>query len=172
MAKPSIFRDFIAALKKQWEFEFPSIRQINQPLGPLLPKASSFYSGVAHPSGWHIFLYFQHSSKAWQVGQFTVNVVFSRHEGAPGHPVTNYLMEGSTTFEEGCYRIGPLLGRKDKWWHLKDDEALSVTEAWRPSSYGNYANVIAEAIIDVSRDVRAVLHKLGVTENEAGAGDT
>jgi Domain of unknown function (DUF4304) len=172
MSKPSVFRDFIAALKKEWRSDFPAIRQIKEPLGPLMPKASTFYAGVARRTGWHIFLNFQHSSKAWQAGQFTVNVVFSRQEGAPEHPGTNFLKPGSASFEDGAYRIGPLLGRKDKWWHLKDDDALEVTEAWRPSSYDQYGNVISEAIKDVSRDEQAVLRKLGVTETAVGMADS
>src|SRR5262249_31356376 len=113
MAKRSVFRDFIAALNKHWTAAFPSIRPLERPLGLLLPKASSYYSGVAKPHGLHVFLNFQHSSKSWQIGQFTINIILSQEQDP--HEVRPELLtpEDLDSLREGLYRIGPFLGGKD-----------------------------------------------------------
>jgi hypothetical protein len=112
MAKRSVFRDFITALCKHWRAELPEVRPLGESLGPALPKASTFYAGVAQPLGLHVFGNFQHSPKAWEVGQFIVNVVLSRSEGAPPWPGGSLVPEAGRPFTEGRYRIGPLLGRR------------------------------------------------------------
>jgi hypothetical protein len=172
-----VFREFIAAIRKAWRTQMPVIHPIKKSLtsqhGPDLPKSSTFYAGRSSESGLHVFIHFQHSPKAWQVGQFTINIVLSNREGAPEAwaEVSPPADEKSgaerrkmhESFRaEGDYRIGPLLGRKDKWWHLKRDADSIATEAWRPTSYENPELVIAEAITDVIRDLRSVFQKLGV----------
>jgi hypothetical protein len=162
MSKPSAFRDFIAAIKRRWRSEHPFIRPLTDGRGNL-PKASSFYAGVARPTGLHVFLYFQHSSKAWQVGQFTINVVLARDEGSPKRSGMGDMAEDGQLLE-GPHRIGPILGRRDKWWFLKDGRPGIVTEDWRASSYADPDAVLGAAVDDVTRDVLAALRKLGVAE--------
>lgn len=163
MAKHSTFRDFITALRRRWRIELPYVQPAATSYGPMMAKASTFYAGVARPLGMHVFINFQHSCKAWQVGQFTVNIILSRHEGAPEGSGGPFAPDDGVSFTEGRYRICDLLGRKkDKWWHLKVDEPSIIREEWRPTSYDDYAIVLSEAVSDVTRDVREALEKLGV----------
>jgi hypothetical protein len=161
MAKPSVFRDFISALQKQWRTRYPFIRPLTEARGSM-PMASTFYAGVAPDSGLHIFFYFQHSTKAWQVGQFTINLVLAKDEHRPRHWGFAEKAADGGPFGEGPQRIGFLIEKKDKWWHLKDDDPPIVTRAWRPSNYADPKVVIEEAVKDVSRDVLTVLQMLGV----------
>ena len=164
MAKRSVFRDFISTLRKYWRTELPEVRPVEESFGPMMPKASTFYAGIAPPLGMHVFVNFQHSSKAWEVGRFTVNVVLSQHQGAPESWGGPFVPDDGASFTEGIYRISGLLGcHKDKWWHLNQDSSPPiVTEAWRPASYVDYEVVLSETAIDVTRDVREALTKLGV----------
>jgi hypothetical protein len=161
MAKPSVFRDFITALRKHWQTRYPSVRPLTEARGTL-PKASSFYAGVASPWGVHVYLYFQHSPKAWQVGQFTVNVVLASDEHNPSHWGSATNANDGSPFWEGPERIGYVIGKRDKWWRLKDRQRPIVPQTWCPSSYADPKVVIEEAVEDVSRDVLTVLQKLGV----------
>lgn len=158
MAEKSVFREFMAALKKHWKEEVPSIRQVSNTLGQL-PKASTFYAGASRRSGQHVYLYFQHSSKAWQVGQFTINVVLATDASTPTMAIGDRSGEN---FRDGYYRIGHLVGEKDKWWHLKADDDPILTQAWRPSSYDDVQLVLSEAVDDVTRNVLSTLELVGV----------
>ena len=161
-AKRSAFRDFIAALSKRWRDELPHVRPIEGALGPAMPKASTFYAGFSARLGMHVFVNLQHSSKAWQVGQFTINMILSKREGAPEGWGGPFAPDDGASFTEGSYRISGVLGRhKDKWWHLKQDDPPIITEAWRPTSYKDDETVLTEAAADVTRDVRDALAKLG-----------
>lgn len=163
MANPSVFRDFIKALRKHWRINFPSIQPLETSLGPTMPKASTFYAGMSRSLEMHVFLHFQHSSMAWQVVQSTINVIPSRRKGAPEHQAGPFLPADGVPSAEGSYRIGQLLGRhKDKWWHLKDDKPPLSTEAWRPTGYDDYESVLTQAVADVTADVQSVLTKLQV----------
>jgi hypothetical protein len=157
MATKSIFREFIAILRRRWKKDAPYIRPLSESRGRL-PKASTFYAGAIKRSGQHIYLYFQHSSMAWEVGQFTINVVLSADEYSPLMDTGNRC---GSSLSDGYYRIGGLIGTKDKWWHLKQDDDPIVTLAWRPSSYGDREVVLSEAVEDVTRDVLSVLSMLG-----------
>jgi hypothetical protein len=158
VAKPSAFRALIAVLKKRWRIDYPFICPLKESRGTL-PKASSFYVGVARPSGLHVFLHFQHSNKAWEVGQFTINVILTQDDNNPEHREPRGQWG---TQLEGSHRIGFFLGRKDKWWHLRDDAPAIVTQEWRPTSYADLEVVLREAVDDVSRDVLAALRMLGI----------
>ena len=154
MEKKSLFREFIASLRKRWKAEHPSIRPLAEARGRL-PKASTFYAGVINGSDKHVYLNFQHSSKSWEVGRFTINIVLSSDELNP-----DLYFQGEWTgsdFKDGSYRIGHLIGEKDKWWHLKQDDDSVLTEAWRPTSYEKSASVISEAIDNVTSDVLRTL---------------
>jgi hypothetical protein len=163
MAKKSIYRDFIAALRKHWRAEFPFIRQCDEGCGSM-PKASTFYAGITRPSGMHVFLYFQHNSKSWKVGQFTINVILSKDKRSPRHWGPSERADDGSGLWEGPRRIGHLVGSKDKWWHLKDDAPATATQQWRPTSYSDTEVVLREAVEDVGQDVMMVLRNLGVPE--------
>lgn len=163
MVKRSVFRDFIAALRKRWREELPQVVQVDESLGPAMPKASTFYAGFSPRLGMHVFVNFQHSSKAWQVGQFTINMILSKRQGAPEGWGGPFAPEDGVSFTEGSYRISGVLGRhKDKWWHLKQDDPPLIAEAWRPISYKDDETVLTEAVADVTHDVREALCKIGV----------
>jgi hypothetical protein len=169
MAERSAFRDFIRKLKEDWRVTFPLVRPLDERLSPSMPKASTFYAGIARPLRMHTFLNFQHSSKAWEVGEFTINVILSNHKGPPEGFGWLRAPEGAELYE-GSHRIGRLVGGKDKWWHLKRYRRPPIgIEAWRPSTYDDYDAVLREAVADVTRDVGAVLRKLGFLE-EAESG--
>jgi hypothetical protein len=48
MAGPSVFRAFLAALRERWATTHPFIRPLSERRGSM-PKASTFYAGVAPP---------------------------------------------------------------------------------------------------------------------------
>lgn len=158
MAEKSIFREFIATLRKRWKNEHPSICPLTEACGRL-PKASTFYAGVSRFSRQHVYLYFQHSSKAWNVGRFTINVVLSLDEQNPEMGLPD---EPASHFGDGSHRIGHLIGTQDKWWHLKENGDPIISEAWRPSSYEKVDIILSEAVEDVTKDVLSALRLLDV----------
>jgi hypothetical protein len=110
MAKRSVFRDFVTAIRKHWQTELPDVRPITDTLGPQLPKASSFYAGVAQPANLHVFVNFQHSPKAWEVGCFTVNfLLVTDPERVREILAPRYKSVDGVRYREGSYRIGDLL---------------------------------------------------------------
>jgi hypothetical protein len=162
MKKKSIFRGFITSLRRRWKKDYPSIRQLEQ-THDQLPKASTFYAGMSRFSGQHVYLNFQHSDKAWEVGSFTINIVLSLDKQKPRmkHPD-----QPDSHFGDGYHRIGHLIGTKDKWWHLKHDEddilSPEFIESWRPSSYENTDLVVSEAVDAVTRDILSTMSLLDV----------
>jgi hypothetical protein len=164
VAKRSAFRDFIAALRRDWRSGLPGVLSVRTALGAgggmSVPRASTFYAGLSRDLGMHVFVYFQHSTKSWEVGQFTANVILSRHENAP-EVWFRLAPEGGGEFAEGCYRLGPLLGQGDKWWCLERGGSRDAG-VWRAASYDDPAQVVSEAIADVTRDVRAILGRFRV----------
>lgn len=159
----SVFRDFIAVLRTRWRDELPQVRPVEKGLGPTMPKASTFYAGFAPALGMHAFVNFQHSFNSWQVGQFTINIILSKREGAPDCWGGPFAPDSGMPSTEGRYRISSILGRdRDKWWHLKRDHPPIVTDAWRPTSYDNSEAVMNEAAADVTQAVREALARLGV----------
>ena len=163
-----LFPALVRALKKQWKQTFPFVRPLKEPAGQLqIPKASSFYAGTARPSGWHVFLWFQHSPKPWQVGQFTLNVILCADPDAPnGKPFPD--KDEFVRQSEGSYRIGFLLGNTDKWWHLKDDNGTEfgprVITEWQPTTYADFDIVLRETVADVTRAAAEALRLLGLIE--------
>ena len=63
MAELSAFRDFIRKMSEDWRVTYPSVRPLEESLSPTMPRASTFYAGIAGPLGMHTFLNFQHSSE-------------------------------------------------------------------------------------------------------------
>jgi len=154
-----MFRAFIAALRKRWREQYPFIRPLKE--GQVgLPISSSFYAGISRRTQMHVFLKFQPSAKVWEAGQFTLNVVLALD---PKEPRTwGYTERVGDQFPEGPYRIGHLVGKKDKWWHLQLDKDHIGTQSWRPSSYAEPSLVSGEAVEDVTRDITTVLKLLEI----------
>lgn len=165
MAKSSVFRDFITALRQDWRTSLPAATPIPAARGAAdgmtVPRASTFHLGVSEKLGMHVFVYFQHSPKAWETGVFTANVILSKREDAPV-VLMQYGPADDGTTGEGCYRLGPFLGGRDKWWLLLRGSSTSGPNDWRASRNGDPAAVIAEAVADVTRDVRSALERLQV----------
>lgn len=182
------------SLKNRLRTECSTVRRIEETFDDLMPKASTFYAGVSESSGSHIFFNFQHSSKSWEVGQFTINVIVSSSEKPKRLRHEVMIPEDARSIREGTYRIGPLLGGKDKWWRLKKDNPLyedeefdrlirefdrkmkeilprdeeghvsSHFETWLPTNYDDDENVCNEAATNVIHDLRRVLQMLGANE--------
>lgn len=160
----------MAELHRQWRDALPHVSQIKAGLGPTMPSASTYYAGFTSLLQMHVFVNFQHSKHAWQIGQFTINVILSKYEGPPETNSGPFAPNDGLSFSEGCYRTNIILGRhREKWWHLKDDEPRLTFETWRPSSYSDHQTVIDEAVVDATREVRESLMKLGVLSSEMGA---
>ena len=141
-------------LLKDWRSRFPWIEPVAATYRPEMPKASTVYCGALNKFNLHLFLEFQHNAKPWAVGDFTVNVVFSRQMGAPSRWIGRDLEEDP----EGSHRLGTLLFRKDKWWALRpNDNRYGIV--WRPVSYAS-ANVVEQAVEDVSKDVEQFFEKI------------
>ena len=165
MAKRSVFRDFVTAIRKHWQTELPDVRPVTDALGPQMPKASTLYAGVAQPANLHVFVNFQHSPKAWEVGCFTVNfLLVTDPESVPEILAPRYKSIERERYREGSYRIGDLLGIHDKWWRLKGlDPALLEMDLLLGGSGKNEPFVSEKAAVDdVTRDVRAALKNLGL----------
>ena len=167
MAKRSIFRDFVAALRRDWHLHLPGVSPVARALGVGVPKASTFYAGVSRRQNMHVYINFQSSPKAWETGMFTVNVIFFEHDDAP--VVWSKLPpDDGRSFGEGSYRIGPFVGVNDKWWHLENGTSSITVAAWRPTSYDYPERVITEAVADVTRDIRVVLDRFAVERPRDG----
>lgn len=165
----SIFRDFLICLRDHWRTNLSSITPVKVSLGPTMGTTHTFYAGVARSSSLHTYLVFQHNSKAWKVGQFTINVVLVKHAEVPNVPLHQFSPETGLPSEEGSYRIGGLLSRRDKWWHLRDyDGKLSrFADHWFAKKYDDSEKVLVDAVANVTSDVLAVLKKLEVTPNSS-----
>jgi hypothetical protein len=179
-----LFPRFLKVLRREWATALPNIEPVATTLSPLMPKSSTFRVRLDAPAegvASHLFLQFQHNSKAWAVGQFTINVVASSRAGAPTRDIRkpSAFHHGS----EGYYRIGGLTHGPDKWWalaprvllkesvrpsHVRVQTSTGETMiwptarrasimVWRPSSYDNEDTVFAEILADVTADVRMVL---------------
>ena len=160
MPRASMFRSFMAALRKQWRVQYPFVRPLTGTF-ECMPKASSFYAGVSQRTQMHVFLSFQPSVKSWEAGQFTVNVVLALDPKSPR--AWGYTERVGDDFPEGPYRIGRLVGKKDKWWHLQLDKDHVGTQSWRPSTYADTSIVVAEVVDDVCRDVGTVFNLFEVS---------
>jgi hypothetical protein len=173
MAKSSVFRRFITALKRHWRAELPHIVPLSEPRGSLA-KSSSFDAGVIPATGQHVYFGFQTSWK--EAGYFTINLV-----------VADLAQQESTTLAGSWHRISHFLGdtrpRHDKWWHLckvSDDSFLPEQRErmremrlslrrgnWTAVSYDDENAVIAAAVADVTRDVVTALKAIGVSASGA-----
>ena len=160
------FPRFVRLLRKRWREELPQLEPIDFSASSL-PKSSTF----VWRTGWkdrRLLVNLQPSSKAWEVGQFTVNLLVSESDGPPTpiEPPGRRFDHGDV----GRYRIGRLTdAHKDKWWCLEPEPEWTVKltgrldagsrlfARFRPASYEDEAKVFDEVADDLTRDVRHVL---------------
>lgn len=165
MTEPSMFPDFMKALREAWENDLPSVRPGDASNCGEMPKSITFYAGVAPPSGLHVFLNFDQSQKSWQVGQFKIRFVLSKKLGYPEKWALPKKPADPALFTEGCYYLIHGYNGKHwlgKVWHLVNNEASVATAPWFASSYADREVVFREAIADVTQEVMKALHWLGI----------
>jgi hypothetical protein len=156
---PSLFTPFVRALRQHWKTRLPTLQELDRDLGPALPKDTSFLAGPTF-TGLTLYINLQPSSKPWQVGEFTVNLLLAGPEGS--FPDTSAQVRDFKYPPAGVYRIGIVLYRKDKWWHLAETDGSPLRLSWRATSYGDLDSVREEAVEDVTADVRRILDLMGV----------
>jgi hypothetical protein len=98
----------------------------------------------------------------------TDNLVLAKDEHQPRHSGFAETAADGGPFGEGPQRIGFLFKKKDKWWHLKDDDPPIVTRAWRPSSYGDPGERMLAEEARVHREVKRIIAEI---EQEERADD-
>jgi hypothetical protein len=165
MAKPSMFRDFMKALRKAWKSLLPTVKPVDDSNCGAMPKSSSFYAGVAPPSGLHVFVKFDPSPKSWQVGQFKVAFILSKRLREPKLWALPSAPDDPALFTEGCYYLIHKKVRKHwcgKIWHLENNEASVLEAPWFASSYADPDVVISEAIADVTQELQEALKRIGL----------
>jgi hypothetical protein len=172
MAKPSMFRDFMKALRKAWAKDLPSVRPGDESNCGEMPRSSTFNAGVAPPSGLHVFLHFDHSQKSWQVGQFRIGFVLSKKLGYPEKWALPTTPIDPASFTEGSYYLIHKYNGKHwlgKVWHLVDNQAGVLTAPWFASNYADRELVFREAIADVTQEVTKALDQLGICVGAASS---
>ena len=96
----------------------PFLSRLKESLGSDLPKVSSLNLGESPASGKNLVINFQHNSKPWAAGQFTINVNVS--DGLVVAEDFSPELGSLYQFQSGYYRLGPDSGGKDRWWCLKE----------------------------------------------------
>lgn len=152
---PSRFEKLTKQLLRDLSSNYAFVRPLQSAMPPFLPKASSFYLGQSPKYGKHVFVNLQHSSKSWEIGAFTINVVLTAEYGAPR--LRHQSKAEFSSFEEGYYRLGTSTGPKDVWWCLLPREGEKIwhssmhREFWVPSNFDDEATVLAECTASVRR---------------------
>jgi hypothetical protein len=172
-----IFSSFLASLRESWKATLPQAIPARLSAGPDLPKSGTFHlemEVVTERVAPHVFLVFQASARPWSVGHFTTNVIVAWSRDEPSRIARlPAKLEDFDRGREGRHRLGKLVHGRDKWWHLAPyQEPTRATLAglrrpalhkpppwieWVPSSYAEQVLVIAEAVDDVTADVRRFL---------------
>jgi hypothetical protein len=160
-----LFPRFVRAIRSAWRTSLPEIEDVHQTFSPLMPKASTFHvalSDVAPGVAPYLFLVFQHHSKPWAAGRFTINLAAAATLGAPGRD--NRKPSLFERGEEGFYRIGGVLQRKDMWWSLaaeKLDDNRPVDTAARSPSAVDRRDRCANDVVDACVHCMATIVVLG-----------
>jgi hypothetical protein len=150
MAQKGPFELFLPTFWRHVSTRHDFVARPAQSLCAAVPKSCSFHLGVSPRFGKHVLIHLQHSSKAYDAGEFCINVHVSQHL-APAKP---WL--GSTSsfgaFDDGFYRLSACVEGKDRWWCLaQKGEGYSPREEnqfrayWEPSSYADQTAVFEEA---------------------------
>lgn len=165
------FPKFVKFFASHMRQRYPFIEPLDRALGGRLPKASTFY--VQRPSEGKkcVFLNLQPSQKAWEVGQFTVNVQVS--DKAESVPHSRLSLAEFQALENGQYRLNSVAAGRDKWWCLlppgrgvRTSEGL---EYWRAPRYDNDDVVFHQAFEDVRTDLETHLFGvIGLTNRRSG----
>lgn len=172
-----LFSSFLASLRESWKTTLPQAIPARLSGASNLPKSGTFHlemEVVTESVAPHVFLVFQASVRPRSVGHFTTNVIVACSRDEPSRiarlPAT---LEDFDRGREGRHRLGKLVHGRDKWWHLTPyQEPTRATLPglrrpalhkpppwieWVPSSYAERVLVIAEAVDDVTADVRRFL---------------
>jgi len=152
-----VFPRFVKQVHRVWSAKWPGVDRVPEAFSPSMPKASTLYVGSRNRLSKHVFVNFQHNSKPWGVGEFTVNIVLSDRLGPPSRQVAfgEDLQRGS----DGVYRLGSIVHGRDKWWCLlATDNLHGIT--WRATSYADQSQVFQEALADVTSDVEGFLKRI------------
>jgi hypothetical protein len=153
-----VFPRFVNHLADMWRTTLPGVIRLEVPMGPLMPKASTFYAGTGNPFEVHVFLNLQQNSKSWNIGQFTLNVLLSEGFGPPKQRLsqTAEFQNG----REGTYRAGSVLYAYDKWWCLLPADE-DRRRRWRPTIFDDEAVVFREVTADLTADAMKLFRLLG-----------
>jgi hypothetical protein len=172
-----LFSHFLVSLRESWQATLPQASPAKFSGASDLPRSGTFCleMGVA-PEGVapHIFLAFQASVRPWSAGHFTVNVIVASSRDEPSRIARlPAKLEDFDQGREGRHRLGKLVHGRDKWWHLAPYQEPARAPLpglrrprlhkpppwieWVPSSHTEEVLVIAEAVDDVTADVRRVL---------------
>ena len=172
-----LFSSFLASLRESWKATLPQAIPAKLSGTSDLPKSGTFYlemEDVPESVAPHVFVVFQASVRPWSVGQFTANVIVAWSRDEPSRMARlPAKLEDFDRGREGRHRLGKLVHGRDKWWHLAPyQEPTRATLPglprpalhkpppwieWVPSSYTEQVLVIAEAVDDVTADVRRFL---------------
>jgi hypothetical protein len=126
-----------------------------------MPKASTFYAGQETLVGRHVFVWIQASVK--RPGEFTVNIVLSDTHNTPD-PSIPLNRSAFNEREVGFYRLGELVGGKDKWWSIAPEKGFAWLWQVISASQKN-KGAISNAIAVVTADVKVALSDLGLLNN-------
>jgi hypothetical protein len=152
------FQRFIPLLLRRLQAQWPFLRPFDASFCVAIPRSRSLYCGVSPRYGKHVIVDFQHSAKAWNVGQFTINVHISEELAPTGNWTA--LSRTFATFEDGFYRLPDCVEDRERWWCLRADEGNAWTgrrkddrtlQYWEPDSYADPQQVFAQAADDVAR---------------------
>ena len=155
-------------LRRDWPF----LARFDTSFCVAIPKSRSLYCGVSPRFGKHVIVDFQPSTKAWAVGQFTINA----HVSSELAPTGNWLAHSNqyAEFADGFYRLPACVEERDRWWCLCPDGGNAWTgrrsddrssHYWEPDTYAAPQQVFAQAADDVARYLEVhLLRKAGFVD--------
>jgi hypothetical protein len=166
MATASLYQQFLRAVWKQLKRNYPFVRRFDKAISVSIPKSASFFLGKSPLYDKYVILDFQHNSKSWGPGQFTINV---RILSDLSKIDSLKHFQDYRQAEDGNYRLGGEYYGYDRWWCLKDrdrtfDEQMKgilknfdpqhedqkfFEGKWQPSSFADPETVIREALDDI-----------------------
>lgn len=165
------FPRFVKIFFSHMEERYPFIEPLDRPLGGRLPKSSTFY--IQRPSEGKkcVLVNLQPSQKAWELGQFTVNVQIS--DVVECVPHLRHRLAEFRALENGQYRLNSVAEGRDKWWCLlppvKGQSTDQWLEYWRPSGYGDQDTVFVQTAENVRADLEKYLFGvIGLTTRWSG----
>jgi hypothetical protein len=163
----SAFEKFNREFWKLMKIDYPFVARIDKAFCASIPKASSYYIGISPIYRKHVTISFQHSSKAWEIGELTINVNIGAEYGSVAADNFNRWRERFKTFGDGFYRLAAAAEVGDKWWCLcprnpsYSSRDNSRGNYWEPSSYDSEDVVLQECVVAVAAFLDEHLFKKG-----------